>query len=195
MLVQQLPILHLNLMDFRDMSVFALSDLSTYLTIPDANHLALQITVPGGNTINVPFTPLNVNVYKCVDLGLTCSDSGCTPLPDGIYNIKYSVIPDNTSTIAFPNTSVEYNFIKIDHIKCKYEHTFNKLNLICDCCNDKQKRYKQELRQIKLYIDGSVSECNIGNYVLSNNLYNKANYLLNNMSCNSNNNFKNDCKC
>ena len=108
MLVQQLPDLELALIDLRDSSVIAISDLSTYGAIPSSNQLALQITPPGYPTVNVPFSPLNVNVYKCVDLGVTCSDSGCTPLPDGIYEIVYTVVN------VQPNAVISKKFIKIE---------------------------------------------------------------------------------
>jgi len=177
MLVQQLPDLELALIDLRDSSVIAISDLSTYGAIPSSNQLALQITPPGYPTVNVPFSPLNVNVYKCVDLGVTCSDSGCTPLPDGIYEIVYTVVN------VQPNAIISKKFIKIDTIKCKYQHAFLKVDLECGCHNPSYANYMTELRSIKLYIDGSVAECNAGNYRLSGEYYKKADMMLDKLSC------------
>lgn len=179
MLVHQLPDLSLALLDLRDSSSFALSDLSVYTTVPNSSQRALQITPPGYDTVNVPFTPQNVNVFKCVDLGITCSDAGCTPLPDGIYNVVYSVTAIGNS----PAASINLKFIKIDTIKCKYQHAFLKVDLECGCQNKEYWNFMNELRSIKLYIDGSVAECNAGNYRLSAEYYKKADTMLDKISC------------
>jgi hypothetical protein len=181
MLVEQLPDLQLALIDLRDASLLAISDVSTYAVIPSTGDVALQITPPGYATVNVPFNPLNVNVYKCVDLGLTCSDSGCTPLPDGIYDIMYTAPIDDPQKSQF--TSIQRKFIKIDTIKCKYQHAFLKVDLECGCHNKDYWNYMNELRSIKLYIDGSVAECNNGNYRLSAEYYKKADIMLDKISC------------
>lgn len=177
MLVEQLPDLQLALIDLRDASLLAISDVSTYSVVPSTGDVALQITPPGYPTVNVPFNPLNVNIYKCVDLGLTCSDSGCTPLPDGIYEIAYTVVNTN------PFTTIIRKFIKIDNIKCKYQHAFLKVDLECGCHGPGYANYMNELRSIKLYIDGSVAECNNGNYRLSSEYYKKADTMLDKLSC------------
>lgn len=168
-----LPLLELSLLDLRDSTVLGISDLSTYSSTPDSTHLAMQITPVGYPTINVPFTPLNVNVYKCVDLGITCSDTGCTPLNDGIWDIVYTVLDLN----GVP-TTIEKKFIKIDQIRCKYQNTFLKIDLECICGNSNQEKYLKEIKRAKLFIDGSVAACNDSNYVLSFELYQKAEYIL-----------------
>ena len=183
MLVEQLPDLKLALVDLRDSSCIAISDISTYITVPTYSQVALQITPPGYPTVNVTFYPGNVNIYKCVDLGITCSDSGCTPLPDGIYDVTY------TAPISFFSpqkpllTSIDQKFIKIDTIKCKYQHAFLKVDLECGCHNKDYWTYMNELRSIKLYIDGSVAECNVSNYRLSAEYYKKADTMLDKISC------------
>jgi hypothetical protein len=187
MLLQQLPILSLSLIDLRDSSSIAISDLSTYSTVPTSANVAMQITPPGYPTVNVTFNPGVVNVYKCADLGITCSDS-CTPLPDGIYGVVYTVtgvtIPASTVPASgSANPSVDQKFIKIDTIKCKYQHAFLKVDLECGCHDPAYANYMNELRSIKLYIDGSVAECNNGNYRLSYEFYNKANTMLDRLSC------------
>ena len=184
MLVHQLPDLDLNLVDLRDMSTLVISDVSTYLTIPTSDQIALQITPPGGYpTVNVPFTPGSVNVYKCVDLGLTCSDSGCTPLPDGIYTITYTIISSATQSNNQNATtaSITKKFIRVDEIKCAYEHAFIALDM--NCHNDNQRGYMADLDRAKLYISGCIAEANRGNDVLSFKYYQKAEFILNTLAC------------
>ena len=172
-----LPSLLLSLIDLRSADCIAISDLSTYTITPDSTHIAMQITPPGYPTVNVPFTPLNVNVYKCSDLGLVCGDTDCTPLPDGIYAVVYTVSPAPGQT--FTATTINQKFIKIDHIKCKYQHAFLKIDLECVCHDHNWNTYMGELRMIKLFIDGSVAACNDSNYALSEQLYKRADTMLN----------------
>jgi len=182
MFVQQLPDLKLALIDLRSAGVIAISDLSTYVTTPDSSHLSMQITVPGGTVaVNVPFVPLNVNVYKAVDLGISCSDDSCCNLPDGIYDVVYTVIP---ATGQGPNAVIDQKFIKIDTIKCKYQKAFLKIDLECLCHDHTWGNYMKQLNYIKLLIDGSVAACNDTNYAGSYNLYQMANSMLDKMGCN-----------
>lgn len=195
-LVQQLPDLLLSPVDLRSSSIFAISDESTYVSTPTADYYSMQITAPGYDPITVPFVPLSVNIFKCVDLGITCSDSECTKLPDGIYDIVYTVIPEGTQVTAFNQTTINVKIIKIDQIKCVYQQEFLKLHELCDCHNSNCRGPKDELRRVKLYIDGSVAECNRGNYVLSNNLYNQAKYILEHLHCRHNSsNRSGNCNC
>jgi len=179
MLVEQLPILSLKLVDLRDGSCIAISDVSSYLSIPTSADLSMEITPPGYPTLNVPFTPLSVNVYKCVDLGITCSDTGCTSLPDGIYNVIYTVVPSG----GLPNATINQNFVKIDNIKCKYEHAFLKLNVEFACHDHGIEKYLNQLKKVKLYINGCVVSANNNNFVLAEEFYNKAMYILEHLCC------------
>lgn len=191
-LIWTLPILSFNLLDWRDANTFVLADVSTYTVIPASGSYTLQITPPGYNTINPPFSPGGVNVYKSVDLGITATDAGCVPLPDGIYNIQYTVVPPPAANL--PQTTVAFKFIKIDTIKCKYQHAFLQVDL--DCHSTNYKAYMQELLRIKVYIDGSVAECNNSNYRLSWEYYQKANKMLDKMKCKFPKNSKfNTCNC
>lgn len=177
MFVEVLPDLDLSLIDIRDTGSIAIQDLSSYLSIPGSDNLSLQITPPGYDTVNVPFIPGSVNIYKCADLGITCSDTGCTPLPDGIYEVMYSVSALNSSP-PVQLASIDRKFIKIDTIRCKYQKAFGRMNIEALCCNIEQNQYWKQLRMIKLYIDGSVAECLNGNYRLCFDLYQKANTML-----------------
>lgn len=201
MLTQTLPNLALSLLDLRDSSCIAIADLSVYGVVPGPSQRSLKITVPG-QTVGVSvtnFTPGNVNVYKCNDLQLTCSSSACTPLPDGIYSVEYTVSNVTTSVSSGGTTVPAYptlkqKFIKIDTIKCKYQHAFLKVDLECGCHDKNYYNYMNELRQIKIYIDGSVAECNAGNYRLSYEYYTKADKMLDKLSCKfPNSNWKQCC--
>ena len=98
-----------------------------------------------------------------------------------IYSVIYTVYPAPGQT--FTTTNVDQKFIKVDHIRCKYQNAFKKLKIDCICDNYAENKYWQELRRIKLYIDGSVVECNAGNYQKSFEYYTKANTMLDRLGC------------
>ena len=177
-----LPILSLSCLDWRSNDSIVIADTSTYTVLPAGGLYTFNVTPPGYPLINIPtFVPGVVNVFKCVDLGITCSDTGCTPLPDGIYDISYTVQPP--AVLNLPPVSSEFKFIKIDTIKCKYQHAFLQVDLQCGCHDPKYSTYMSELRMIKVYIDGSVAECNNSNYKLSYEYYHKADFMLDKLKC------------
>lgn len=181
MLTITLPTLKLGLWDLRDQSTLGIVDLSSYSVVPNSSQLSMQITAPGYQTVNVTFVPNNVNIYKCADLGITCGATDCCPLPDGIYDVRYTIsIPTSTGLQA---THIEKTFIKIDQIKCKFQNVFLKVDLECNCGRDAQREYKRELKAIDLLIAGSVSAANACDGVLSLSLYKTADQLLDRICC------------
>lgn len=180
-----LPILVLSVVDLKDSGSICISDLSTYSSVPSSAFL--QITPPNGYlTKNVAFVPGQVNVYRCADLGITCSDTGCTPLPDGIYVVQYSIQSPQSLSSSNPGaiTSIEVKFIKIDNIRCKFNQAFVTVENAYPCCeNPNFVTSIKELEHIKLYIDGSVAQCNSNNYKLSHDFYQKADKMLDKLKC------------
>jgi len=188
-----LPLLQISLLDWRDSQSLVIADTSTYTVLPAGGLYVMNITPPGYLKVVVPFVPGVVNVFKCADLGITCSDTGCTPLPDGIYDITYVVQPPAGAQL--PAVTAEFKFIKIDQIKCKYQTAFLMVDLECGCHNPKWKGYMQELLMIKVYIDGSVAECNNSNYKLSYEYYHKADFMLDKLRCRYPNSRWSTCGC
>ncbi len=188
-----LPLLQISLRDWRDSQSLVIADTSVYTVLPASGLYVMNITPPGYPQVVVPFVPGVVNVFKCADLGITCSDTGCTPLPDGIYDITYVVHPPAGAQL--PAVTAEFKFIKIDQIKCKYQTAFLMVDLECGCHNPKWKGYMQELLMIKVYIDGSVAECNNSNYKLSYEYYHKADFMLDKLRCKYPNSRWSTCGC
>lgn len=189
MLVPTLPILKLSLIDMRDQASLAIVDLSTYTSLPSSSDVSLQIAPPGWPMINVTFNPGTVNVYKCTDLGMTCPAGECCPLPDGIYDVRYTVMINTTvltldgKSITTGYPSIEKTFIKIDQIKCKFQNAFLKIDLECNCGHDEERALKKELRGIDLMIAGCVAQANECNPEASYRLYRKADSMLDKLSC------------
>ncbi len=105
-----LPNLRLSLYDFRDQATLGIVDASSYAVLPTSTQLSMQITAPGYQTVNVAFTPGGINIYKCSDLGITCGPTDCCPLPDGIYDVVYTVLMPSSpipAVIEILNVTVE----------------------------------------------------------------------------------------
>ena len=145
-------------MDLLDQGSIAIADLSTYTTLPSTSDVSLQVTPPGWPTMNVPFNPGQVNVYKCGDLGISCALADCCPLPDGIYAATYTVRYMGSS--GSTTTSLDKTFIKVDQLDCRIDNLFLKVDMECDCPTDDQKKYKTEIREIRLLRDGAVASAN-----------------------------------
>lgn len=184
MLTITLPNLKLALWDLHDQGSFGIVDLSSYSPIPSSADVSMQITPPGYPTVNVTFNPGKVNIYKCADLGITCGPTECCPLPDGIYDVKYSVKINTLANTTPSNLAkIEKTFIKVDQLLCKYDHVFAKVDMYCNCGEDKQRQYKHVLDEVDLMIASCVSAANACDPKSSFLLYKKADDILDKICC------------
>ena len=170
-----LPNLRLGSIDLGDQGSIAIVDLSTYATIPVSGTYSMQVTVPGWPTTNVPFVPGSVNIYKCGDFGITCAIVNCCPLPDGVYEFQYSITNPDGSIL----TSVDKTIIKIDQLECRYTNAFLKVDLECNCPSEEKRRYKHQLKEINLLMNGAVASANTCDTLTASQMYAQANELIN----------------
>lgn len=160
--------LDLNLEVTYSLSTLAIADISFYNT--PAINPSMEITVPGYSTIGVTFVPGVVNIFNSTILIPSCTDPS-VELPDGVYTVTYSVNPNNA-------TSITKNFMRTEIIDCKFMRTFLAIDVQCPCNGHYKGKLKDELRDIKILIDGAIasaSECDI---VTTELLYSKADSLL-----------------
>jgi hypothetical protein len=167
--------LDINLLDSYKLSQIVFADVSVYDVNP--TNSSFEITVPGYDKINVVFVPRVVNIFNATHLIPNITNVS-TPLPDGIYKIKYSVNPNTT-------TFVEKSFMRTSQIECKFYKAFLALEGSCDCNGFDNKRLKNSLRSIWLLIEGSVAASNQCDITSSYEMYHKADSLLNKLKlCN-----------
>lgn len=171
--ITTLPTLRLSLLDLLDQGSLTIVDMSTYSSIPSNSNVALQITPPGWATLNVPFDPGKANVYKCADLGIICATVDCCPLPDGIYAVQYTVRYSGSLT-----TSINKTFIKVDQLDCRIDNLYLKVDMECDCPSDDQKKYKNDIREIRLLRDGAVAAANDCDDLKATKMYAQADKLI-----------------
>lgn len=181
-------VLSLEVPDTLNKCLLRIQDTSVYNPNVVPSCLLLQITLPGFD-IPVQFTNtderiipgFSLNLTGC-DLGiqsLNCGTSYCD-LPDGLYIIKYSVVPNEL-------VYVEYNHLRIT----------NALNIIqCLLCDldisncDPPVQIKEKLNQITLikrYLDAAKAKVEYCHEPANGmNLYRYAVKLLNKLACNTN---------
>lgn len=157
-----------------------LQDASVYDTLVPLQNIILEIKPPGKSC----FITFNLlpgwcsKTFSCLDFDLCCISDERTVLPDGIYEIKYSVDP-NLSTM-----------IEIDHFRvCNLYRSY--LDAICELrinkCSYSHKAYKEKtkvLYEIKNMIADAVilvEECLDKEAGMA--LYNEAKLLLNAKGC------------
>lgn len=136
----------------------------------------IEITAPGFDKVAVSFTPNNVNIFTSCDLNIGCDEE--LVLPDGPYTIKYTIAP----AIKF---YVEKTFMRTNAIKCKYMRVFlSQMNNFC-CSLKNESQLREELREAKELIEGSIASANQCDFETANKQYTIANKILDRLqNCN-----------
>ena len=155
-------------------------DSSTYPDSPPVvTSPTLEITIPGFNTVAIPFIVNEYNVLTSDKLGITATGDK-QPLPDGVYFLKYSINP------AY-NNFVEHSFMRVDKLLEKFDEAFMKLDMM-ECDGAIKTQSKVDLNSILIFIQGSISAANNCAIIEANKLYNQADKMLAHF-------MKNDCGC
>lgn len=143
-----------------------IADISTYPDSPPISSPTIEITIPGFGLVSLPFVPNDFNVFNSTTLEITAVGDDLTPLPDGVYTLKYSVTP------AFENY-VTKTIIRVEQLQEKFDEAFMKLDMMeCDMAIKKQS--KVELNTIYFFIQGSVAAANNCAVEMANKLYVQA---------------------
>lgn len=165
--------------------VLGIADISVYDTDPPVvTSPTMEINIPGFSTpVLLPFRPNDFNSYTSISLGLSTAPV-TTPLPDGVYGLKYTVTPANVNF-------VEKNFMRTDVIQEKFDNAFMKLDMM-ECDSAIRTQSKVQLSSIDFMIQGSIAAANNCAIDTANKLYIQANrqldyFLNNNCGCSGNN--------
>lgn len=165
------PILDLLLIDTHNSMSVGISDFSQYPTGFSIISPSLEITAPGFVSVNVTFEANSINIYTSENIGITCLGEEHVELPDGIYNVKYTISP------AY-QYFVERSFIRVDKLQEKFDTAFMKLDIM-QCDGPLRKQREEELDTINFYIQGAIAAANKCAGELAMKLYRKADKMLN----------------
>jgi hypothetical protein len=164
-----------------DTSIYQTSNPSIPILCPK-----LQIGVPGfAHSVELSATKTqdfvefgHTNITAC-DLAIQKEGCGSTysDIPDGVYNITYSVSPND-------QVFVQYNHLRISKALNKYEKILCSLEVAACDPPAKVKERLERLRLIKMYLDAAKSKvefCHESQKGMT--LYNYALKLLNKFEC------------
>ncbi len=161
------PDLNLLYVDSHNCYSLMIADISKY---PDNWNIVsptIRITLPNSGYITVPFTPSNVNMYDSAALNITCGSEDLQPLPDGIYQFRYTINPSD-------KYFVEKSILRVDQFQEKFDNAFIKLDLDCHVDPDD----KRKLEDIYIYLQEAIALANKCALDLSIKTYRKADRLL-----------------
>lgn len=149
-------------------------DASTYPTDPPVvTSPSIEITIPNLGIAVLPFNVNQFNVFSSSNLGITAVGTN-TPIPDGVYYLKYSVDPSDENF-------VEKTIMRIDKIQEKFDQAFMKLDIM-NCDRSLRNQAKVELTTISFFINGAVAAANNCAVIEANKLYNQADRMLSNFN-------------
>jgi len=151
------------------------ADISTYPSDFNIVSPTIEITTPSGEYVTLPFTAKSVNIYDSLALHLTCDGDDLEPLPDGIYQFKYTITP---ATDYFITKTI----IRTNTIQESLDNAYMKLDM--DCSGSKEDEVI--IQDIEYTIKESIAAANSCAQDLSMKLYRIANNKLsrfNNNKC------------
>jgi hypothetical protein len=151
-----------------------IADASLYPDDPPVVSAAtIEITIPGFAKVVLPFSVDNFTVYTSSTLGLTEVGTPDLPLPDGIYNLKYSIAP------AYLNY-VEKSIVRVERLQEKFDEAFMQTDMM-ECDKAIRTQTKVDLSSIYFLIQGAIAAGNNCAVDSANKLYLQADKMLNNI--------------
>lgn len=165
------PILDVIVMDLHSPLLLGLGDMSNYPVNWNIVSPTLEITSPGYDKKSIAFTPKALQVLNSEHLGITCEGECNAKLPDGIYQIRYSIYP------AY-KYYVDKTFLRVEKLYEKFDSYFLSLELTCKNASSTQRK---QLEEVELYIQGAIAAANNCATNLALELYQKADKILNSL--------------
>ena len=136
----------------KNCKTFVVQDGSAYdINFPNTNNI-IEIKPPG-QTCFIPFNVLPKwcsRTFSCIDFNLCCINEDITVLPDGVYELKYSVDPNLQTMIEGSHMRIcqlTSEYIKVLGLFLSNKHNYNKREII---------EIEKELLYIKTLLDSSV---------------------------------------
>jgi len=166
------PILNLLILETHDLRTLGIADYSQYPIGFVPVNPTIEIIAPSFPVSTKTFVPNSLNLYNSNDVGITCVTNDCflTNLPDGYWQVKYSISPAQTY-------SVTKNFMRTNLLLQRFGEAFLSLDL--DHCDLGTK--EQDMRmidEINYYIQTSIAAGNQCNPKLAIDTYNIADQML-----------------
>ncbi len=159
--------------------VLSVLDESFYLTDPESP--TLDIVVPGYETVRFQFEIGKVNIFNSYSLGITntLTEADLIDLPDGLYELTYSICPNET---LYTNVS----YLRTCAIEGRIASYWAAKVTLCDT----ESKIFKELEKIEILLKGGKANAKLCNTDKAIELYRKADDLLKRLE-----NTTNGCNC
>lgn len=160
--------------------LLVIADASSYPNDPpQVVNPTIEITPPGFDPVSFPFDTETYNTFTSDMLEIT-EPGVVSPLPDGIYTIKYSVDPPD-------DISVQKSYMRTEQIQEMFDEAFMTLDMM-ECDRAIKQQAIVELNSIYFFIQGSISAANNCALVQAQKLYTQAYKMLDRLT-------KAECGC
>lgn len=151
--------LSFSILEDNDPHTLVVLDTSRYMEDPEFP--MLDVSLPGMEDVHtIPITPGQLTILNSLLVGY----SDYCELPDGIYQLRYSVAPNELVYKC-------QNYLKTDQLRKKLADYLSTLNL---CDTRTLAPVAERVSQIQLLIQGAQLEAGKGNDQLATTLYRKA---------------------
>lgn len=171
---QTTPILDFDIVDTHNLQTLAIADTSVYPDNFAIVNPTISITPPSFPAVTTPFSNGTINYYNSNNLAITCVPdiSLIVPLPDGIWQIEYTINPALTYNVT-------KKFLRTEAIRVKFGHAFLKTD-ITQCDGNVRVEQMKVIDEIDFYIQTAIAAANKCNYILAMQLYQTADKMLTN---------------
>lgn len=146
-------------------------DNSTYVVEEPILTPVINITPPGFDAIDIAFTVSDYNIFESDTLGITAVGDDKLPLPDGVYEMIYSVAPEF-------GTAITKTIMRVEQLQEKFDGAFMKLDMM-ECDRAIKTQAKVDLSTVYFMIQASIAAANNCAVYEANKLYLTANKMLN----------------
>lgn len=168
------PVADILVLDTHNLKSMAIGDISFYPASYNPINPSLEITPPGFNKVVISVVPRAITTFSSNDVNLTkcLTAEGLVPLPDGIWELKYSFSPANVYFVT-------KRFLRTDNLQVAYFNAFLKTDLD-ECDDDIKRKDKEALDLIWYLIQEAIASANQCNDARAMNIYRLASRKLTN---------------
>lgn len=170
------PTADILLLDTHNLKTMAIGDISFYPPSFSIINPTLEVIPPGFTKVNLMVSSKSITTFNSNDVRLTeCTTAdGLVPLPDGIWDLKYSFSPANVNFVV-------KRFLRTDNLQNAFFNAFMKTDL-SECDNDIRIKDKEALEEIWFLIQEAIAAANMCNDTRAMNIYRLAQKKLTNFT-------------
>lgn len=154
MSVSNIPILDLIILPTHNTFHIAIGDASFFPDGWNVSTPTLEVTPPAYPMVSLEFVEGGLQIYNSQTLGIGCNiptDCQEVELPDGVYEIKYTIYP------AYKYFVVK-KFLRVEKLYSLLDGAFMSFDLACS--TGQKEADRKVIEEIEFYIQGAIAAAN-----------------------------------